>query len=246
MTQPEQKTITLVSGANQGIGLATATALARDHGHHVIIGSRSLDAGKRVAESLKAQGHSASSVQLDLMSEESIAAAIKHVETTFGRLDVLVNNAAILFDMTDKYEGVFDLFAQTFATNVVGTAALTEGLFPLLRKSSLPRVVCVSSRMGSFALAKDPTTPYYHLNVQAYDASKAALQMLAINWARILEPHGAKVNVVCPGLVSTNLHPAVKAGHAPEVGAKRIVEMATVGPDGPTATFSDRDGVVPW
>lgn len=94
-------TITLISGANQGIGLATATRLAKEYGHHVIIGSRNADAGAKVAASIQAEGHAASSVQLDLSSDNSIAAAAKAIEQRHGRLDVLINNAGVLLDRQD-------------------------------------------------------------------------------------------------------------------------------------------------
>jgi NAD(P)-dependent dehydrogenase (short-subunit alcohol dehydrogenase family) len=240
------KTITLISGANQGIGLATATALARDHGHHVIIGSRNSEAGAKVAKSLTDKGYAASSVQLDLTVESSINAAANYVAKTFGHLDVLINNAGILIDSSDKYKDTHDLFTQTFTTNVIGTAVLTEAVLPLLRKSTLPRIVFVSSRMGSSTLSKDSTTPWYALECKAYDASKAALNVLGLNYARILAPDGGKVNIVCPGLVATNLSPGVASGVAPEVGAKRLVELATLGKDGLTATWTASDGEIPW
>jgi NAD(P)-dependent dehydrogenase (short-subunit alcohol dehydrogenase family) len=241
-----EKTITLISGTNQGLGLATAPALARDHGHHVIIGSRNAEAGAKVAASLVNQGYTASSVQLNLSSELSITAAVEHVAAQFGCLDVLINNAAILIDGTQKAGSTHDLFTQTFTTNVIGTAVLTELLLPLLRKSALPRIVFVSSRMGSLTSSKDRTTPFYRYDFKAYDASKAAINMLALNYARVLEPEGGRVNAACPGLVSTNLHPGVKSGVVPEIGAKRIVELATVDLGGPTATYSASEGEIPW
>lgn len=241
------KTISLISGANGGLGLATATALARDHGHHVIIGSRNPDNGTKVAKSLTDAGYSASSVQLDLDFESSIVSAVVHITNTYGRLDVLVNNAAILIDSTDKAKNTYDLYKQTFSTNIVGTAALTEGVLPLLRKSQHPRLVFVSSRMGSLKLAKDPTSFWYNLDCRSYDASKAALNILALNYARMLTDVHARVNIVCPGLVATNLHVAVASGATPEEGAKRIVELATLPDDGPTATWSARDEPeIPW
>ena len=238
-------TITLISGANQGIGLATATKLAKDHGHHVIVGSRDAEAGVKVAASLKAEGHAASSVQLDLSSDSSIAAAVKTIEEKFGRLDILINSAGILMDQRPGHT-TRDLFTQTMTTNVVGTACLTEALLPLLRKSEHPRVVFVSSRMGSLAQATIRDTPFFAIDYKAYDASKAAMNMLALNYSRILEDVGARVNVVCPGLVSTNLTGYTPYGTTTDLGAKRIVELANVDKNGPTATFSDRDGEIAW
>lgn len=239
-------TITLISGANQGIGLAAATKLTKEHGHHVIIGSRDAEAGAKAAASLRAGGGASSSVQLDLESDSSIAAAAETINKQFGRLDVLINNAGILLDGKVSDQSPRDLFNQTFTTNVVGTACLTEALLPLLRKSSQPRVVFVSSRMGSLAQATVRDTPFFAIDYKAYDASKAAVNMLALNYARILEDVGARVNVACPGLVSTNLTGYHAYGTTPQIGAARIVELASLDKDGPTTTFSDSNGEIAW
>ncbi|KIX06046.1 uncharacterized protein Z518_04020 [Rhinocladiella mackenziei CBS 650.93] len=248
---PARQTVALISGANTGIGLAVATQLTKVHGYHVIVGSRNAAAGEEVAAGLMADGFSASSIQLDLCSDESIAAAASWMERKFGVLDVLVNNAGILIDhvpgITDAYRGLStrELFNQTFSTNVIGTACLTEACLPLLRKSECPRLVFVSSRMGSLSEATNKSTSYYSIDYKAYDCSKAALNMLALNYARILEDHGALVNAVCPGLVKTKLTNNLM-GSSTELGAQRIVELATAAKGGPTATFSDRDGSIPW
>jgi NAD(P)-dependent dehydrogenase (short-subunit alcohol dehydrogenase family) len=249
---PPKKTIVLISGANTGIGLATATQLAKDHGYHVIIGSRNVAAGEEVAATLVTSGFSASSIQLDISSDESIAAAVKLVDREFGVLDILINNAGILIDTVpgfledNKDLTTRQLFNQTLNTNVTGTACLTEAFLPLLRKSELPRVVFVSSRMGSVSEATNKSTPYYSFDYKAYDCSKAALNMLALNYARILEENGGMVNVACPGLVQTKLTGMHPMGSSTELGAQRIVELATASKGGPTATFSDREGSVPW
>ncbi|KAH6653115.1 hypothetical protein BKA67DRAFT_625079 [Truncatella angustata] len=237
---------TLISGANQGLGLAIATRLAKEHGHHVIIGSRNAEAGAKIAATFQADGLSASSVQLDLSSDDSIAEAAAIIQKQFGRLDVLVNNAGILLDRSEPKPETRDLYAKTFNTNVFGTACLTEAILPLLRKSILPRVVFVSSIMGSLAQAKVRDTPFYDIDYRAYDASKAALNMMALNYARILDGFGGRVNIVCPGLVATNLGPGVEYGQPPYIGAQRIVELAALDKGGPTATFSNRDGDLAW
>lgn len=244
-------TIALISGSNTGIGLAVATKLAKEHGFHVVIGSRNAAAGQKAAADLKASGLLASSVQLDIGSDESITAAVSWIEQEFGVLDVLINNAGILIDyvpgLTDasKDLSLRDLFTQTLSTNLIGTACLTEACLPLLRKSKLPRIIFVSSRMGSIALASDKSTMYYNIDYKAYDCSKAAVNMLAPNYARALEPQGGLVNVACPGLVKTNLTKHLM-GESTETGAERIVELAILEKGGQTETFSDRHGSVPW
>lgn len=239
-------TIILISGANQGIGLATAIKLAKEHGYYVIIGSRNSEAGAKAAASLQAEGYAASSVQLDIESDASISAAAEYIDDKFGRLDVLINNGGILIDATPAADNIRHLFTQTFSTNVIGTACLTEAMLPLLRKSALPRVVFVSSRMGSLFEATNHNTSFYHLDCKAYDSSKAAFNMIALNYARILEDMGGLVNIGCPGLVESNLHVGTKGGTSAEVGAERIVELAILGKGGPTMTWSDIKGSVPW
>ncbi|TVY47497.1 Carbonyl reductase [NADPH] [Lachnellula occidentalis] len=245
------KTIVLISGANQGIGAAVATALAKEHKYHVIIGSRNIENGQKVASQLKSEGFSADSVQLDLHSDDSIAAAAAYLTKTYGHLDVLINNAAILLDGSDKAKdmSVRELFDVTLSTNVTGTACLTESLLPLLRQSAQrPRLVFVSSSMGSLAHSLNPAVPWYATDYKAYDASKAGVNILTANYSRILADKEARVNSVCPGLVATNLTGYTAYGHSPEIGARRIVELATVtGKDSDvTGTFSDKDGSVPW
>lgn len=247
-----KQTVVLISGANCGIGLAVATQLAKDHGYHVIIGSRNAVAGEQAAAALAADGYSASSVQLNVSSDESIAAATSSIESEFGVLDVLINNAGILLDyvpgVLEAHKGLStrELFGQTFSTNIIGAACLTEACLPLLRKSELPRLLFVSSRMGSLSEATNKSTSFYSMDYKAYDSSKVALNMLALNYARILEGDGAMVNAVCPGLVRTKLTNDHPWGSSTELGAQRIVAMATASKGGPTATFSDREGSVPW
>ena len=249
---PAKKPIALISGANSGIGLAVATQLTKDHGYHVIVGSRKVAAGEKAAAALVADGLSASSVQLDVSSDESIATATSWIEREFGVLDVLINNAGILLDRghraIEDYKGLStrELFNQTFSTNIIGAACLTDACLPLLRKSELPRLIFVSSRMGSLSEATNKSTFFYNMEYKAYDSSKAALNMLALNYARILDDDGAMVNAVCPGLVKTKLTNNHPLGSSTELGAQQIVELATASKGGPTAKFSDRDGSIPW
>ena len=243
------KTIALITGANQGIGLATATILAKQHGYHVIIGSRTHANGLKVANDLKSAGFSADAIQLDLTSDTSIAAATTYLTTTYGHLDVLINNAAIFLDGNFSANlPTRELYAQTFSTNVTGTACVTESLLPLLRASAQrPRLIFMTSRMGSLAVSLDPNTHFYNLDCRAYDASKAAVNILMVNYARILGG-GAFVNAVCPGLVKTRLVGFSEMGASAEVGAERVVELATLTGRAceVSGTLTDRDGTVPW
>ena len=239
--------VILITGGNTGIGFGIASRLAKElPKSHVIIGSRVAAAGEAAASSLASLGHSVSSVQLDLRSDESIAAAVKHIETNYGRLDVLINNAGVLLDGFEPQWTTRQLFTETFSTNVFGTATVTEECLPLLKLSKLPRIIFISSRMGSLSEATNKETIFYAADYKVYDASKAAVNILALNYARILEEHGGLVNVVCPGLVDTKLLRGMPGGAPPEVGAQRVVEIVLAGKDGPSATFSDKNGPVPW
>ncbi|KAJ9633231.1 uncharacterized protein PV06_00930 [Exophiala oligosperma] len=241
--------VVLISGANQGIGLAAAKILAVKHKYHVVIGSRNVAAGEAAAKTISSEGGSASRVQLDLTSDDTIATTVKYISDTYGRLDVLINNGGVLMDVDHaSHLSTRELFTRTFNTNVIGTACLTEACLPLLRKSSShPRIVFVSSTMGSLKVATDKDAMFYSMDFKAYDSSKAAFNMLALNYARMLSDVGGLVNCVCPGVVQTNLTSYNQEnGHTPEVGAKRIVELATLPKGGETATFSDMNGPIPW
>lgn len=236
--------LTLITGANQGVGRAVAQILASKHSHHVLVGSRSLEAGEKVASELRDAGYQATGIQLDLDSEASLTTVIEKIEKDFGYLDVLVNNAGILVDLNPTLR-FWDMLNSTFSTNVIGPAFLTEKLLPLLRKAKAgpPRIVFVTSIMGSLEKSTDKNSGWYNLEAKAYDASKAAVNMLMINYARILDGVG-KVNAVCPGYVNSSFTRYDERGHSPEVGAAQIVMMATDGEE--TMTFSDKDKSIPW
>jgi NAD(P)-dependent dehydrogenase (short-subunit alcohol dehydrogenase family) len=239
--------LALVTGSTQGIGLAVVKQLATKHNYHVLLGVRNTKAGEQIASDLRNEGYKADVVELDLTSAESINKAIEHIEQNYGYLDVLINNAAVLLDGS-KDLTTWELYQKTFTTNVIGTGCLTQGLLPLLRraKTSPPRIVFVTSVMGSLANATDETTIYYNIDYKVYNASKAAVNMLMFNFARDMDDVGAKVNSVCPGLVKTGLSGYHEWGTTPEVGAERIVELATTtDKNGPHKTISDRNGELP-
>ena len=225
-------------------------ALARDHGFIVIIGSRQAAAGVAMASELSFQGHQATSVQLDISSDESIANAVKTIDQKYGRLDVLINNAGVLLDhANDKKPNlpIRELYNRTFETNVIGTACLTAALVPLLRKArGGSRVVFMSSVMGSLTHTLNEDLPWYHMNCTAYDSSKAAINMLALNYVRLLADVGGRVNTACPGLVSSDLTNFSEHGTSPEVGAEHIVNLATASEGGLNGTFSNKSGPIPW
>ncbi|KAK2606428.1 hypothetical protein QQS21_003121 [Conoideocrella luteorostrata] len=227
--------LALVTGSTQGIGLAVTQILAREHSYHVLLGVRQVKNGEIIAGELREEGHQASVIELDLSSERSVAAAIENIEKNYGYLDVLINNAGILIDRRPNLSK-WDLYATTFTTNVIGAGVLTDGLAPLLlkAKSGPPRIVFVSSIMGSLEVSLDKTTMWYGTDYKVYDASKAAVNMLAVEFARVLDDVGGKSNAVCPDLVSTAMTGFDRRGETAETGATRIVELAVIGHDGPT------------
>ena len=241
----------LVTGANRGLGFATARLLGQ-HGVTVIIGARDFAAGERAAAELRCQQIDAEAVTLDVTDVVSVQAAAKHIAARHGRLDILVNNAGILPEATDGGgDDPIDLgtFRKTFETNVLGTVAVTEQFLSLLREAEAGRIVNVSSTMGSLADQLNTASPYYGVVVPAYQGSKAALNALTIALAKSLHDTPIKVNSVCPGWLQTDLGGAENRAAAPTTaadGARIVVEMALVGHDGPTGQFVDHSGVVAW
>ncbi|CAG9992994.1 unnamed protein product [Clonostachys byssicola] len=229
--------VALITGANGGLGRAIAESLATEHGYHVVIGSRNAAEGEAVAVLLQQRGFSASNIQIDLLSDESIREAVKSVEAAHGELHVLVNNAGVHLEITETDLSTRQLLNQTFQVNTFGTTVLTEACLPLLLRADTPRIVFVSSRNGSISQSLDKDWPMYGVQHPAYKASKAALNMLAVRYVEKLEAVGGMVNMM------VGFHPDARS---PEVAAKKVVEMATLGKGGPTGTFIDANGPIPW
>jgi NAD(P)-dependent dehydrogenase (short-subunit alcohol dehydrogenase family) len=184
------------------IALAQASA-----DYHVILGSRSVAKGQKAlgeqqakhADSLRG---SISVVQMDVTDRASIAAAKESVSSSFGRLDVLVNNAGIIVTRPDD---TLTILRELFETNTFGPAIVTETFEPLLRASSRPRLAYVTSGLGSITNRLDPTQPFHDLRGDWYRMSKAALNMLAACHRHNLADFGCKVVVFDPGYCVTNL-----------------------------------------
>ena len=239
-------TIALVTGANKGIGKETARQLAQQ-GLTVWLGARDESRGRAAEAELQGDGLDARFVELDVTDAASIAAAAKVVDAEHGRLDVLVNNAGINgpgFDVPPSLVPV-DGLQEVFATNLFGVVAATNALLPLLRRSAAGRIVNLSSSLGSLALAKTPGSQQSEVTLLAYNASKSALNMATVLLARELEGSTVKVNAVCPGYCATDLNG--HSGHlTPAEGARVVVQAAGLPADGPSGTFFDLDGPLPW
>jgi NAD(P)-dependent dehydrogenase (short-subunit alcohol dehydrogenase family) len=243
--------IALVTGANRGLGFETARQLGRT-GATTIIGARDAAKGEQAALMLRSEGIEAGTVVLDVNSRASVRAAANQVEQEYAVLDILVNNAGVLPEATggETAEPLdVALFHRTFETNVFGAVSVIQEFLPLLRESESPRIVNVSTTMGSLSDASDPSSPYYEVVVPAYQSSKAALNAITVALAKRLKDTPIKVNSICPGWVQTDLGGPDNRAAAPltaEEAAPIIVTMASIPHDGPTGRFVDRDGPVPW
>lgn len=247
------KLVALVTGANKGIGLQIAKELAA-RGFTVLVGSRNLERGEAAAKNM---GTQARALELDVTSRASIAAAVERIRNELGRLDVLVNNAAI--SNTGNPDTSFEELLKAgrpsvaslgevravFETNVLGVIAVTQAMLPLLREAPAGRIVNVSSEVGSLARQTDPTYPYRSIQSVAYVPSKTALNAITIAFAKELETTRIKVNAACPGYTATDLN-RFRGTRTVEQGAREPVRLALLDTNGPTGTFSNEDGPLPW
>jgi NAD(P)-dependent dehydrogenase (short-subunit alcohol dehydrogenase family) len=253
------KQVALVTGANQGIGLQIAKDLV-SHGFTVLVGSRDLARGEAAAKTIdRTIDGDARALQLDVTDQASITAAAKRIRDEFGRLDVLVQNAAISnmgkqpgqtveeYAKTTRPSNVsLDVMRAVWDTNVFGVLAVYQAMLPLLRAAPAGRIVNVSSGVGSLTRTSDPAYPYRSIFGPVYPASKTALNALTLAMAIELEKTPIKVNAVSPGFTKTNLN-NYAGTETVEEGAREAVRVALLGPDGPTGTFTHATlGTIPW
>ena len=250
----DTKRIALVTGANQGIGLQIATDLAAA-GLTVLLASRNLDRGKAAAQGIDGDVHP---IQLDVTDTASIQAAVTQVEKQFGRLDILINNAAISRANGPENETMKDYIQRSRAslisvdevrtiweTNVFGVIAVTQAFVPLLRKSEAAGIVNVSSNLGSLTMLS-PANPYRTTFNPGYGASKTALNAVTLAFAIDLEAEGIKVNAVTPGFTATALN-NYEGTETVQQGAAEAVRVALLGGDAPTGTFTGSiNETQPW
>jgi NAD(P)-dependent dehydrogenase (short-subunit alcohol dehydrogenase family) len=241
---PSEKTIVLISGANTGIGFEIAKKLATEHPtYHVLMGSRSLSKAQTAISSLPT-GLSIQPLELDVTSDASIQAAYDAVASEHGRLDVLINNAGIANRAVHPDATFRQELTQIIDTNAISAACLTEIFIPLLRKSSNPRIVFITSRLGSITRTFDINHANYGLDQPAYKTSKAAMNMIMAHYAVKFKGEGFKVNACCPGYCATNLN-AGNGTNDVSTGAFNACRLATAGKDGETGTFTDAEAPYP-
>ena len=250
----DETRVALVTGANQGIGLEIVRELAAQ-GLVVFLGSRDPARGEQAATGLEGDVRA---LQLDVTDPASIAAGAQSIDRAFGRLDVLVNNAAIshvgrgpeksFADHAKKSQVsnvALDEMRAVFETNVFGVVAVTQAMLPLLRKAPAGRIVNLSSGAASLTGNANPSAPFRHLFGPVYPASKTALNAVTLATAIELEGTNIKVNAAAPGATRTSMN-NFSSGDSVEQGAREAVRLALIGEDGPNGTFSNAKGPLPW
>lgn len=247
----ENKKIALVTGANRGIGLETVRQLAAHGNVTVLLGARDEAKGAEAAKTLQDEGLDVQFVHLDVDNTQTHENVRKFIEDNFGKLDILINNAAIAIDefkdgvLTPTSETPLETYRKTFETNFFNVIALTQTLLPLVRKSDAGRIVNLSSLLGSLTLHSDPNSEFYHYKVPAYDISKTALNAYTVHLAYELRETPIKVNIAHPGYVATDMNDH-QGPMAVEEGAKTSVALATLPADGYTGKFIHLGEELPW
>jgi NAD(P)-dependent dehydrogenase (short-subunit alcohol dehydrogenase family) len=230
-------TITLITGANKGLGFETARRLIAA-GHSVYLGSRDATRGRAAAEALGGRF-----IELDVTSDESVQAAAEDIRRRDGRLDVLINNAGVAGPRSRPIDVRASELELVYATNVFGLVRVTHAMLPLLLESQSPVIVNVASGLGSLGVVTDKTRPESRFPTLAYSSSKSAVTMLTVQYAKAFPE--IRINVVDPGYTGTDLNDN-RGEQTVTEGTDAIVSMATIDSDGPTGTFTDRHGSVPW
>lgn len=233
--------VALVTGANKGIGYAIAEGLGR-LGYTVIVGARDERRRDTAVDKLRAADIDAFGVSLDVTSDASVAAAASTIEEKTGRLDVLVNNAGIsgrteagAQDPTTLDLGVMQAVLDT---NVFGVVRVTNAMLPLLRRATAPRIVNMSSDMGSLTLQTGPI-------LASYASSKSMLNSITAQYARAFTDSNVIINAACPGYTATDFT-GFNSPRTADQGAAIALHLATLPDDGPRGGFFNDGGTIPW
>jgi NAD(P)-dependent dehydrogenase (short-subunit alcohol dehydrogenase family) len=239
--------VALITGANRGIGLQTAKDLGSD-GVILLLGVRDMAKGEAAAAGMR-QAFEAEAIHLDVTDPATYGKAYDFIDQIFGRLDVLINNAAVClesFASPDQPSSLSpETLRKTFETNFFGTVAVTQKLLPLIRRSPAGRIVNVSSIMGSLALHADRSSPIYHSSMFAYNTSKAALNSFTLHLAYELRDTSIKVNSAHPGWVKTEMGGENADLEVSESG-KTSAWLARLPEDGPTGGYFHAGQSLPW
>ncbi len=241
----------LVTGANKSIGFEVVKQLAQK-GIYVYLGSRNLQSGVEAVDQLKAEGlNNVEAIQLDITDDESVKNARSEIGKKTKVLDILINNAGIYGGYPQTaLDATIDQFKATYDANVYGVVRVTQAFIDLLKKSSEPRIVNVSSSQGSITLHSDPAYKYYDYKGVVYLSSKSALNMFTVVLAYELKDTAFKINAVCPGYTKTDFNGHRGPGSIEDAG-RRIVKYALIDKDGATGKFFSEEnnpetGEIPW
>ncbi|WP_089296735.1 SDR family oxidoreductase [Actinoplanes regularis] len=237
------KKTALVTGANKGLGYEIAAGLGA-RGHRVAVGARDMARGEAAVKALHAAGVDAFAVPLDVTRDRSVAEAVDLI----GRLDVLVNNAGISGEtgpgwVQDPTALDLDVVRAVVETNVYGVIRVTNAMLPLLRRSASPRIVNISSSVGSVTWQTDPNIEVGPI-MAAYSPTKSYLNAVTVHYARQFAGTGILINAACPGLVATDF--TGFQGRPAREAAATAIRLATLPDDGPTGSFFNDAGVIPW
>ncbi|GAA3316096.1 SDR family oxidoreductase [Nonomuraea dietziae] len=240
--------IALVTGANRGIGYEIAAGLGA-LGYRVGVGARDEARRESAVEKLRAAGVDAFGVPLEVTSDQSVTDAADLIERQAGRLDVLVNNAGISGETgpgwaQDPTTLDLDMVRTVVETNVIGVIRVTNAMLPLLRRSASPRIVNVSSAVASLTRQADPDIEIGPI-MAAYSPSKSFLNAVTVQYARQFAGTNILINAACPGLVATDFT-GFHGPRTPEQGAATAIRLAALPDGGPTGSFFEDDGVIPW
>ncbi len=239
-----EKTTALVTGANKGIGYEIAVGLGA-LGWRVGVGARDDARRDEAVAKLRADGVDAFGVPLDVTDDASVTAAAELLERQEGRLDVLVNNAGITGTGPQEPTAVDPANIRAVVeTNVLGPIRVTNALLPLLRRAPSPRIVNMSSSVGSMTLQQQPGAEVGPISA-VYSPSKTYLNGVTVQYAKELADTNILVNLACPGYVATDLN-GHRGHRTPQQGATVAVQLATLPDDGPTGGFFNEDGPLPW
>jgi NAD(P)-dependent dehydrogenase (short-subunit alcohol dehydrogenase family) len=238
--------VALVTGANRGIGYEIARGLAA-RGFLVLVGCRNAELGEVAAHDLKRDGLDARFLLIDITDDTSVTNAAESIATEYGRLDVLVNNAAVKLEWHPSPPSQLPLgiVRETYEVNVFGTIRVIQAMLPLLGRAASPRIVNLSSGLGSLTLATTEGTKYRERPLLSYNSAKAALNSLTVQFANELRSTRIKINAVDPGATNTPMTRGL-GERTPEHAALVAIRLATIDDDGPTGCFFDENGELPW
>ena len=236
------KTIVLVTGGNTGIGYEIVKKLSSENpDYQVLMGCRDTSKGEAAVASLGAPIN-VNPIQLDITDDDSIEHCYLAIDQIFGRLDILINNAGTAAQYLPESSSLREKFDFTYSVNVTSQAVLTDKLIPLLEKSTLPKVIFISSGLASIQGTLAGGKPH---RGAWYSTSKTAVNAVMAYYAKMYS--GWKVNSVCPGYRATGLNGEELSEELhPKYGAVRVAQLAAEGVDGVTGTYSNAERTLPW